>query len=54
MRRLSHYDYWQDKLRGSILLDSCADMILYGMGEKSILELARRLDSGEKSRKYAI
>lgn len=48
MRRLSHYDYWQDKLRGSILLDSCADMILYGMGEKSILELARRLDSGEK------
>lgn len=48
MRRLSHYDYWQDHLRGSILLDCGADMLLYGMGEKPILELARRLDRGEK------
>lgn len=48
MRRLSHYDYWQDRLRGSILLDCGADMLLYGMGEKPILELAQRLDRGEK------
>lgn len=48
LRRLSHYDYWQDKLRPSILMDSAADMIIYGMGEKPILELARRLDEGER------
>ena len=47
MRRLSHYDYWQDRLRGSILLDCGADMLLYGMGEKSILELAQRISRGE-------
>ena len=43
MRRLTHYDYWQDKLRPSILIDSGADMITYGMGEKPTLEIARRL-----------
>lgn len=48
MRRLSHYDYWQDRLRPSILVDSPADMLIYGMGEKPIIELANRLDSGEK------
>lgn len=48
LRRLSHYDYWQDRLRPSILLDSGADMLLYGMGERNIVELARRLDAGEK------
>ncbi|MDE7426924.1 MAG: YgiQ family radical SAM protein, partial [Muribaculaceae bacterium] len=48
LRRVSHYDYWQDRLRPSILMDSKADMLLYGMGEKSILELAQRMDSGEK------
>ncbi len=48
LRRVSHYDYWQDKLRPSILVDSEADMIVYGMGEHPILELARRLDAGEK------
>lgn len=48
LRRLSHYDYWQDRLRPSILADSSADIILYGMGEHTILELARRLDAGEK------
>ncbi|MCM1292132.1 MAG: YgiQ family radical SAM protein [Bacteroides sp.] len=47
LRRLSHYDYWQDRLRPSILADSDADILLYGMGEKSIVELARRLESGE-------
>ena len=43
MRRLSHYDYWQDRLRPSILLDSPADMIVYGMGEQPVVEIARRL-----------
>lgn len=48
LRRLSHYDYWQDRLRPSILVDTAADMILYGMGEKTVLDLARRLDSGQR------
>ena len=48
LRRVSHYDYWQDKLRPSILCDSGADMLIYGMGEKPITELAKRLDAGEK------
>lgn len=43
MRRLSHYDYWQDTLRKSILCDSGADLLIYGMGEKPIIELARKL-----------
>lgn len=47
LRRLSHYDYWQDRLRPSIILDAPVDMLLYGMGERSIVELAGRLDSGE-------
>ncbi len=48
LRRVSHYDYWQDRLRPSILLECGADMITYGMGERTVTELARRLDSGEK------
>lgn len=48
LRRVSHYDYWQDRLRPSILVDSAADMIIYGMGERTVLELAGRLDAGEK------
>ena len=47
LRRLAHYDYWQDRLRPCILCDAPADIIIYGMGEKPILELARRLDEGE-------
>ena len=47
LRRLSHYDYWQDKLRESILIESGADMLLYGMGEHNTVELACRLDAGE-------
>lgn len=47
LRRLSHYDYWQDRLRPSILSDAPVDMIIYGMGEKPILEIARRLNAGE-------
>ena len=47
LRRVTHYDYWQDQLRKCILCDSGADMITYGMGEKPTLELARRLSEGE-------
>ena len=47
LRRVSHFDYWQNKLRPSILVDSGADMICYGMGEKTMTEIARRLDRGE-------
>ena len=47
LRRLTHYDYWQDRLRPCILCDSGADLIIYGMGEKPITELARRLSEGE-------
>jgi len=46
LRRVSHYDYWQDRLRPSILLDSKVDLIVYGMGEKPIVEIARRLELG--------
>lgn len=46
LRRLSHYDYWDNKVRRSILLDSGADLVLYGMGEHQITELAEALDSG--------
>ncbi len=46
LRRLAHYDYWSDKLRRSILLDSGADLLLYGMGELSVAETADALDSG--------
>ena len=46
LRRLAHYDYWSDKLKRSILLDSGADLISYGMGERSIVEIAEALDSG--------
>ena len=46
LRRLSHYDYWSDKIKRSILLDSGADLISYGMGERSILEIAEALESG--------
>ena len=46
LRRMSHYDYWQDKVRRSILLDAGADLISYGMGERSIVEIADALASG--------
>lgn len=47
LRRLAHYDYWSEKVRRSILLDSKADLLVYGMGEKPITEIARRLAAGE-------
>lgn len=46
LRRLTHYDYWQDKLKPCILKESGADIIIYGMGEKPIVELAHKLDDG--------
>ncbi len=48
LRRLAHYDYWQDKVKKSILLDSKADLLIYGMGELQVLEIASRLNAGEK------
>ena len=46
LRRMAHYDYWSNKLKRSILLDSGADIISYGMGERSIVEIAEALESG--------
>ncbi len=48
LRRVTHYDYWSDKLMPSILIDSQADILLYGMGEKSLRELINRMQNGEK------
>jgi len=48
MRRLAHYDYWSDKVRRSVLLDAKADILVYGMGEHQIVEIAKRLDKGEE------
>ncbi len=50
LRRLAHYDYWSDRVRRSILLDSKADILVYGMGEAPITEIARRLAAGEPIR----
>ena len=50
LRRLAHYDYWSDTVRGSIVLDAKADLVVYGMGERNILEIARRLAAGRAPR----
>jgi len=47
LRRIAHYDYWSDKVRRSILLDSKADLLIFGMGERPVWEVARRLRDGE-------
>ncbi len=47
LRRFAHYDYWDDSVRHSMLIDSGADLLSYGMGERSLLEIAERLDKGE-------
>lgn len=47
LRRLAHYDYWQDRVRRSILLDAKADLLVHGMGEYAVLEIARRLAAGK-------
>lgn len=46
LRRLGHYDYWDDKVRRSILMDSRADILIYGMGERAAVEIAEALDAG--------
>ncbi len=48
LRRFAHYDYWDDKVRRSILFDARADMLIYGMGEHQIIEIANRLKNGDK------
>ena len=48
LRRFAHYDYWSDSVRQSILADAPADMIIYGMGERALGEVARRLEKGER------
>ena len=50
LRRLAHYDYWSDTVKRSILLDSKADLVVFGMGEQPIVEIARRLASGQSVR----
>ncbi|MGE3803360.1 MAG: YgiQ family radical SAM protein [Gemmataceae bacterium] len=50
LRRLAHYDYWSDTVRRSILLDAKADLVVYGMGEQSIVDIARRLQAGQAVR----
>jgi uncharacterized radical SAM protein YgiQ len=50
LRRLAHYDYWSDTVRRSIVLDCKADLVVYGMGEEGIVEIARRLEAGETVR----
>src|SRR5262249_44174866 len=47
LRRLAHYDYWSDTVRRSIVLDAKADLLVYGMGEQTIVEIARRLAAGQ-------
>lgn len=47
LRRFAHYDYWDDKVRPSILMDSTANLLMYGMGEKHVVEIANRLAQGE-------
>lgn len=47
LRRVAHYDYWEDRLRPPFIIDAKADMIIYGMGEKAVVEIARRIDRGE-------
>jgi uncharacterized radical SAM protein YgiQ len=50
LRRLAHYDYWSDKLRRSILMDAKPDLLVYGMGERALVEIVRRLDAGQSVR----
>ena len=47
LRRLAHYDYWSDKVRRSIILDAKADLLVYGMGERPLLEIVARLAAGQ-------
>ena len=50
LRRLGHYDYWDNKVRRSILMDSRADILIYGMGERACVEIAEALEAGIQAR----
>jgi uncharacterized radical SAM protein YgiQ len=50
LRRFAHYDYWQDRVRQAILADAPADLLVFGMGERQIIEIAQRMDRGEEIR----
>ena len=50
LRRFAHYDYWQDRVRQSVLADAPATLLAYGMAERQMVEIARRLDAGEPAR----
>lgn len=50
LRRIAHYDYWEDTVRRSLLFDAKADFLVYGMGEKAVLDISRKLDRGEDPR----
>ncbi len=50
LRRIAHYDYWSDTVRRSILMDSKADLVVFGMGERTVLDVARGLDAGRSAR----
>ncbi len=50
LRRFAHYDYWSDRIRGSVLADAPADLVVYGPGERQVIEIARRLDAGKDAR----
>ena len=56
LRRLSHYDYWQERLKKCILVDSGADMLIYGMGEKPVVELCRKMEAmlGADEREFSV
>ena len=47
LRRFAHYDYWSDKVRRSIIFDAKADLVVFGMGERPLLEIVKRLDAGQ-------
>jgi uncharacterized radical SAM protein YgiQ len=51
LRRLGHYDYWDNKVRKSILIDSMADLLIYGMGERQILDICKKIKNGESIKK---
>jgi radical SAM superfamily enzyme YgiQ (UPF0313 family) len=53
LRRFAHYDYWDDKVRRSILVDSGADLLVYGMAERAVQALAQRLAAGESIKEMA-
>ena len=51
LRRIAHFDYWQEKVRRSILLDTRADLLVFGNGERQIVEIAHRMAAGETARR---